>query len=60
MSSIQQWHVGKLATLWGVCAFWFWVVMKVESEPFVLVWLAYMLFCLVVTWVWFGGREGKR
>ena len=54
--SVREWHGGKLAMLWGVCAFWFWLVMGVESEPFVLAWLAYLLFCLVVTWVWFRGN----
>jgi hypothetical protein len=59
--------------LWGVCAFWFWAtssgmtfVMVKFSASFNLLYLlarvcpAYLLFCLVVTWVWFGGREGKE
>jgi len=56
VSSIQKWHVGKIVILWAVCAFWFWLVMGVESVPFVLAWVAYLLFCLVVTWVWFRGN----
>ncbi len=33
---------------------------SMRVTPIALVWLAYLLFCLVVTWVWFGGREGKE
>jgi len=60
VSSIQKWHIGKLVLLWGVAAFGFWLALNMESEPFVFVWFAYLFVCVVVTWVWFGGREGKE
>lgn len=60
VSSIQKWHSGKLVLLWGVAAFFFWIVMLANSVRLWAVWFAYVLFCLVVSWVWFGGREGKE
>ena len=64
MSSIQKWHVGKFAILWGVCALWFWSLMREWCREDLSWWFAYVLFCsvvtcLVVTWVWLSGREGK-
>ena len=62
--SVREWHVGKLVILWGVCAVWFWALTeglsRETSAVIASAWFAYLLFCLVVTWVWFGGREGKR
>jgi len=66
--SVRNWHVGKLALVWGGCAFLFAFIVFLESaNPFHSgisgigwpAWFAYVLFCMVVTWVWFGGREGK-
>ena len=65
MSSIQKWHVGKLVILWSVCAAWFLVLsqglpQEIFSWVIVLGGIAYIPVCLVVTWIWLSGREGKR
>jgi len=60
VSSIQKWHVGKLVLLWGVCAMGFWLVTEGGSDTFVWAALAYLVFCVAVTWVLLSGREGKR
>ncbi len=61
MSSIQKWHVGMLVLLWGASPFAVLLAAVVGGEGgVVLVGSVYLLFCGAVTWIWFGGREGKR
>ena len=60
MSSIREWHIGKIVILWGVCAVWFWLLTEAGSQALALAWLAFLVFCVAVTWIWLSGREGKR
>jgi len=67
VSSIQQWHVGKLVLLWGASPLVVLLAALVASEggivpsgevlAVILVGSAYVLFCCAITWVWLSGRE---
>lgn len=66
--SVREWHGGKVALVWGGCPFLFALIGFLEEAGVgragiawaIGAWLAYVLFCVVVTWVWFSGRERRR
>ncbi len=60
-SRIRRWHAGKLWMLWGIAAILLFTIYDsvayVDRSQALLTWLVLCVPLILITWIWFGGRE---